>query len=280
MVSAKNVVLWPYDREDRAMISCIDNFQEITRNKLIMIAGNYGSGKTEVSVNMAIAAAGNGLKVSIADMDIVNPYFRCREVQTLMKSHGIRVIIPSGEMASADTPIILPETMGMFNPPDGALNIFDVGGDPVGARILAGFRNHLVDSHYELWQVINSRRPFTDTIEGCLKMRSDIESASRLKVTGIIANSHLVLETTPDVIIEGYRLALAVSSASGIPVVFVTVMKSLFDESLLSEIKAPVFKMTRRMLPPWIRSCNDDVDDVMPAKRSVPWGRRIGATDA
>jgi len=260
------------------MISCIDNFKAITRNKLIMIVGNYGSGKTEVSVNMAIAAAGTGLNVSIADMDIVNPYFRCREVQALMRNHGIRVVIPSGEMNSADTPIILPETRGMLDPQEGFVNIFDVGGDPVGARILAGFRNHLIDSRYELWQVINSRRPFTDTLEGCLKMRSDIEFASRLKVTGIIANSHLVLETTPDVILEGYRLALAVSSASGIPLVFVTVMNTLFDETLLSEIKAPVFKMTRRMLPPWVKSCDDD--EVLPAKRSVPWGRRIGATDA
>ncbi|MBI5528120.1 MAG: cobalamin biosynthesis protein CbiA [Deltaproteobacteria bacterium] len=240
---------------------------------LVMVVGNYGSGKTEVAVNMALRMSERGAGVSIADLDIVNPYFRCREARDLMEAHGIRVVIPPGAQVSGDLPIILPEIKGMLRPAEGRASIFDVGGDPVGARVLSSFREHLDGAPYELWQVINSRRPFTGDVAGCLRMRAEIEESSRLKVTGLIANSHLVGETTTEVILEGHRLAREVSEAGKVPVVFVTAMAELADSPELDAIDAPVFRIERRMLPPWLRACDEREDPTMPAARPVPLGR-------
>ena len=95
--------------------------------RLVMIAGNFGSGKTEVSVNFALHLAAAGHRVQIADLDLVNPYFRCREAADLMTRHAIRVVVPPGAQVWADLPIILPEIRGMLHPPDGTLTLFDVG---------------------------------------------------------------------------------------------------------------------------------------------------------
>jgi energy-coupling factor transporter ATP-binding protein EcfA2 len=241
-------------------------------DRLIMIVGNYGSGKTEVAVNLSLLLRERGQGVQIADLDIVNPYFRCREARALMEERGIRVVVPPATHTYADLPIVVPQIKGMLNPPEGEVSLFDVGGDEVGAKLLSSFHEALGDSPYALWQVINSRRPFTDTAEGCLAMREGIERAARLKVTGLIVNSHLIQETTPEVILEGYRLAQAVSARSGIPVVFVAAMEEFADDPALAALDVPVLRMKRRMLPPWIQNC----DEPLPAGRAVPIGKAKG----
>jgi hypothetical protein len=147
----------------------------------------------------------------------------------------------------------------MLHPPDGTLSIFDVGGDDVGARALAAFRPSVNGQGYELWQVVNSKRPFTDSVEGCLAMREALESASRFTVTGLIANSHLIDDTTPDAVLEGWRLARDLSRQTGLPVRAVAVMDALADAADLAEIDAPLLRLHRYMLPPWLQ--RDDPDD-------------------
>jgi hypothetical protein len=221
-------------------------------DRLIAIVGNYGSGKTEVAVNLSLLLARRGLHVQIGDLDLVNPYFRCREASALMEAHGIRVVVPPGAQAWADLPIVLPEIRGMLHPPAGTLSILDVGGDDVGARSLASFRTSIGDGQYQLWQVINAKRPFTDTVAGCLSMRRAIETSSRWKVTGWIANSHLIAETTTESVLDGWRLAQAVQQESGIPIRMVAMMDALAGAPELSVIDAPVLRMTRLMTPPWL----------------------------
>jgi hypothetical protein len=254
------------------------NIELFPSDRLIVVVGNYGSGKTEVSVNLAIALTAKRFSVSIADLDIVNPYFRCREARILMEKHDIRVVVPPAALTWADLPIIVPEIKGMLNPKESQVNLFDVGGDEVGARLLSSFADTLGDSPYALWQVINSRRPFTDTVEGCLKMKAGIESTSRMKVTGLVVNSHLMQETTPEVILEGYHLARRVSELSGVPTRFITAMDDLADAPELLEVEVPILRLKRYMLPPWIRPDNEeDETDETPAGRTVPIGRPQGA---
>jgi len=234
--------------------------------RLLMLVGNYGSGKTEVCVNLAITAARAGRTVQIADLDIVNPYFRCREARLRMERYGIRVVAPTGAQAFADLPIVLPELRGMLQPPEGTLTIFDVGGDDVGARVLASLRGSVAD--YQLWQVINSKRPFTNTVEGCVQMRELVEAAARLNVTGLVANSHLIDQTTADVVVEGWELARDVATSTGVPVRCVAVMGELIKAPQIGRIVAPCLKMERHMLPPWTQP-----DEDAPAAPPRPIGK-------
>lgn len=220
-------------------------------DRVIAIVGNYGSGKTEVSVNLSLQLARRGSRIQIADLDIVNPYFRCREASLLMEANGIRVVVPQGAQAWADLPIILPEIRGMLHPAPGTISIFDVGGDDVGARALASFRTSIADGDYQLWQVINAKRPFTGTVAGCLAMRASIEKASRFTVTGWLVNSHLIDQTTPAAILDGWRLAQNVAAETGLPIRLVAVMDDLADAPELQIIDAPILRLTRLMTPPW-----------------------------
>jgi hypothetical protein len=252
--------------------------------RLLMVVGNYGSGKTEVAVNLALSLATSGRNVQISDLDIVNPYFRCREAKKLMEAHGIRVVVPPASQAAADLPIVLPEIRGMLHPAQNQYNLFDVGGDPIGAKLLSSLVEPLGTERYELWQVINSRRPFTNTTDGCLSMQAGIEQASRLKVTGLVANSHLITETSAEIILEGYSLAKQVSSRNGVPLRFVTAMEALADHPALKEIDAPIFRLTRHMLPPWYLHPDDSEiqngeSEPLPAARAVPLGRRLGVKE-
>lgn len=243
------------------------------QERLVMIVGNYGSGKTEIAVNLAVRLADEGRKVQIADLDLVNPYFRSREAQALMQSHGIRVVVPPGSQVFADLPIVLPEIRGMLQPPEGTTTIIDVGGDDVGAKALASFRPTIGDDPYELWQVVNAMRPFTQDVEGCLRMKGEIESASRLEVTGFLANAHLIDDTTPETVLRGWELARDVAEATGRPVRAVALMDALADDASLAPISAPLLRMERRMLPPWLHADAAADDSPMPAARPIPLGK-------
>ncbi len=242
--------------------------------RLIMIAGGYGSGKTEVSVNLAIQLAKAGRTVRVVDLDIVNPYFRCREARALMEAHGIRVVVPPGAQAYADLPIILPEIAGMFQPGPGTVNLFDIGGDDVGARSLASFRTRIGDRPYELWQVINGKRPFTGDVAGCLKMQAEIEAASRLRITGLLVNTHLIQETTPEAVLEGWQLGRAVSEENGLPMRYVAAMSEFRNSQTLAPIDVPFLWLKRYMLPPWLVSEQDSETKTAgsPAARPAPIG--------
>ncbi|MHC4548556.1 MAG: cobalamin biosynthesis protein CbiA [Planctomycetota bacterium] len=220
-------------------------------DRLVMLAGSFGSGKTEVAVNLALHLAREGRTVHLADLDLVNPYFRSREARALLEAHGIRVVVPLGPLAMADLPILLPEVRGMLEPPPGTVSIFDVGGDDVGARVLSTFRPDLVDGAYQLWQVLNAQRPFTNQVGGCLALQRDLERASRLAVTGLLANSHLIDETTPETVLNGWQLARKVSRRNGLPIRCVAVLKELASEAALRDLDVPLLPLRRTMLPPW-----------------------------
>ena len=190
------------------------SFLYVPENRLLIIVGNFGSGKTEVSVNLALALA-ESHPVQIVDLDIVNPYFRCREAREEMEARGIRVVYPQGEYHSADLPIILPEVRGVLAAKEGFV-ILDVGGDDLGARVLSSLADLLEDREYTMLQVINTRRPFTRDVEGCLKIKAEIEAASRLSVTGFIANTHLMDETVEATILEGLEVAGSAAKAAGV----------------------------------------------------------------
>jgi hypothetical protein len=220
------------------------------------LVGGFGSGKTEVSVNLAKYLASD-LKspVSIADFDLVNPYFRSREAVTEMEAMGVRVIVPSGGHFYADLPILLPEIKGAIEKANGVL-ILDVGGDAQGTRALGSLSEVFIPGEYDMWMVLNSRRPQTSDLAGCLETMKRIEFSSRLKFTGLVSNSHMIEETDIDVLMEGYQLAQAVSKEVGLPLVFLSAKRNVLDRIDTSVFECPILPLTRSMLKPWERKQN------------------------
>lgn len=219
--------------------------------RVIIFAGAYGSGKTEVAVNYAIGlAVSQNQPVSIIDLDIINPYFRSREAALILEAQGVQVIMPHGERRHADLPIILPEIRGKIERSEGKV-ILDVGGDDVGARVLSSLADAFIPQGYELLIVLNARRPFTSDVAGSLKMMRDIEISSRLKITGIVSNTHLIGETTTGTVVEGCKLALEVARAAGIPVTFVSMVTEVAKQLAPDAVGVPVFALERQLLKPW-----------------------------
>ena len=217
---------------------------------VVIIVGNYGSGKTEVAINLAAHLKRVGVYVRIADLDVVNPYFRTREARGPLSELGIEVILPPEQYLQADLPILSPEVAGIIRKP-GQLTLLDVGGDDVGATILASLENELNEISPRILQVVNPLRPFTETREGCLKIRDAIETASKLTVTGIIGNANLIDETVPDDIYDGYSFVRDLSEHSGLPLEFITVARALMASVDLHRFACPVLPIDRQLVPPW-----------------------------
>lgn len=227
-------------------------FPSFTKSTVIIVGG-YGSGKSEVAINLSsFLVSSQSEKVAIADLDIVNPYFRSREAAARLNELGVRSLCPAGGQFYADLPVILPEIKGAIEGFKGKL-ILDVGGDDTGARVLGSLASSFVPGSYELFLVLNANRPFTADVAGCLKMISDIEKASRLKFTGIISNTHLLDDSTVQIVMNGFVLAQQVSEDSGLPVVFLSASSELVEELDTKQINIPVLPLDRKLLKPWER---------------------------
>ncbi len=217
---------------------------------IVIICGNYGCGKTEIAINLAIDQKRKGSQVAVADLDLVNPYFRTREARKILAAFDVDLVLPPKQYLRADLPILDSRVAGMIRRPSG-LRILDVGGEDVGATVLSSLADSFQGQAVEMLQVINPFRPHTDSVEGCLAVREKIQRASRLKVTGLVGNPNLINETGPEHILEGYRFMEAVAEASGLPLVFITVPSGLAGRMDLTGINCPVLPITRQLVPPW-----------------------------
>ena len=226
---------------------------EISLSGIVGIVGNYGSGKTEVSINLAVNRKRAGLDVRLADLDLVNPYFRTREARVQLEELGIDVVLPPELYMQADLPVLSPVVAGMIKKTDG-LTLLDLGGDDVGARVLAALADAFKDVGVHLLQVVNPMRPQTSTIEGCLKIRQDIENAAKLKITGLIGNANLINETDADEIYSGYEFVRNLSDQSGLPLEFITVASEILPGVELKRFSCPVLTIARQLVPPWLKA--------------------------
>jgi len=223
---------------------------EIDLTGIVVIVGNYGSGKTEVSINLAVHRKRAGIEVRIADLDLVNPYFRTREAKAPLANLGIDVVLPPEQYLQADLPILSPLVAGMIRQPS-ELTLLDVGGDDVGATVLATLEDAFKDKSLSVLQVVNPLRPFTETIEGCLKIRAEIEQASRLSINGLVGNANLIDETTPDHIYSGYDFVKTLSEQSGLPLEFITFARELLPLIDVRRFSCLVLTIERQLVPPW-----------------------------
>ena len=214
-----------------------------------VLVGHFGSGKTEIALSSAMELAGQGVPVTMADLDVVKPYFRTRSARALLREAGIELLAPEGEHIHADLPIVVPQIRSHLRQSDRRV-IIDVGGDDVGARVLGSLADVVPASETECFLVLNFARPSTPDVDGAIAMVREIEAVGRLPVTGLISNTHLMDETTPEVIFEGLDRALDTGRSLDIPVVAVATTDVLAGD-IEGHVDPPVIVLRRIVVPPF-----------------------------
>lgn len=220
-----------------------------------IFTANLGSGKTEISINFSRLLQQRGEKVSLVDLDIINPYFRARLAKDNLASQGLRVICPPGHLVNADVPALTPAIRGAMQASEGYC-VCDVGGDDVGAIALGMFKSYLPEGRYDLFFVVNTCRPFTRDFESVVKMMQGIEKNSRLNVTGLVSNTNLGRNTDAPVMAEGYHRVSEIGNRLGLPVVFMASPRALVAEVEALLPAVPVLPLDFYMKTPWEEAFN------------------------
>lgn len=200
------------------------NYKRIT-----LLCGHYGSGKTNIAVNMALDLSRDHEKVVIADLDIVNPYFRTVDSEEDLREAGVKLVVSSYANSNVDIPA-LPQEMYSLVDDKSLTCVVDVGGDDRGAYALGRISGAIREENdYDMFLVINRYRPLTPDAESTLEIMHEIEAAASLPFTGIINNSNLAAETEPETVLASVDYAKEVAALAGLPLVMTSVEKSVAD---------------------------------------------------
>ena len=216
--------------------------------RFLVLVGNYGSGKTELALNLALTAVGEK-STTLVDLDIVNPYFRSGEKAQELREAGVRVLMPSFALSTVDIPALPAEIQSVFITPSDRV-IFDVGGDDTGAAALGryapSFRQFREDTAVAL--VVNAMRPLTQTAEDAAELGRRIEQRGRMRVDVVINNTNLAERTTPEMLLQGHEIAYGAARLLGVECVVDAGMPELLRQSGLPD-GLPV---ARYMKPEWM----------------------------
>ena len=198
--------------------------------RLTILCGHYGTGKTNVAVNLALSMAGQGQPVTVADLDIVNPYFRTLDSTAAFDAAGIRLICSRFANSNVDIPSLPPDLYAITDDKSHRV-VIDVGGDDSGAMVLGRLAPAiLAEDSYEMLLVVNRYRPLTPDIPSTVEVMGEIEAAAGLRFTGIVNNSNLGVETTAADLLASVDYAAGVAAAAGLPLVATTVEERLYPE--------------------------------------------------
>ena len=197
--------------------------------RITLLAGHYGSGKTNIAVNMAMDLKKQADNTAIADLDIVNPYFRTLDSKNELEAAGIRLIVSAYANTNLDIPA-LPQEMYSIVHDKTMHSIVDVGGDDRGALALGRLSAMIREEDYDMFLVVNRYRPLTPDADSVLEVIAEIETAGRLKFTGIINNSNLGAETTAETVLKSVPFAQEIARRTGLPIICTAVEESLYEE--------------------------------------------------
>ena len=219
--------------------------------RIRLFIGHYGSGKSEVSINYVtkLREQVEG-EVALADLDVVNVYFRSREKKDIMKDLGITPIDSSINTTTLDLPAVSAEIMRPLN--DKSINyVIDVGGDNVGGKVVGRFANQFNSNDYDMFYVVNANREKTQTAKEVLQYIDAIEATSKLKVTGLINNTHMLKETTVEDVLKGQYVAREVSKIRNIPIKYISCLESIVDK-LPKDLEGDILPMKLYLREEWM----------------------------
>lgn len=198
--------------------------------RITLLCGHYGSGKTSIAINLALALRKTAEQVALADLDIVNPYFRSKDRQRELEQAGIRFICSPYANSNVDIPA-LPQEMYAITHDRTQTAILDIGGDDRGALALGRLAPAIREENdYEMLLVVNCFRPLTRDAASTIEIMREIEYAAGIPFTGIVNNSNLGSETTDEVILSSAAYAQEISSQTGLPILLTTVADSWYDK--------------------------------------------------
>ena len=220
--------------------------------RIRIITGHYGSGKTEFAVNYVkkLRESVDG-RVAIADLDIVNVYFRSREKKEELEEKGIQVIASNLDTAVADVPAVSGAmTMPVINKE--YQYVVDLGGNDVGTLVLGRIKPLLDHAEADFFMVVNAYRPNTSTPKGIIEQMENLEYAAGLKVTGFINNTNLVRETTAECLLHGDEVLKEVTKRTGVPVKYVSYVKDVMTEEIPEGLSGELFPMEFNMRKTWM----------------------------
>ncbi len=224
--------------------------------RMIVIAGHYGSGKTELAVSLAMELAQKDKRdyprLAIVDLDVANPYFRSRERMDLLEAHGVSVYGDTFHSTGATAE--LPALTAALRAPledEECQTIIDLGGNDAGARVLRQFGKYFEGNDHELWAVVNFRRYETLTVETAREHVEAIQNELRIPVTGLVNNTHLLRETTADIIREGYEKAKKLSDEINISLLFTCYPAGIVQPEVLKGI-SPLRPLGLYMRPAYL----------------------------
>lgn len=219
-----------------------------TGARIKIIVGHYGSGKTELALNMVRSIREAGYKSALVDLDIVNPFFRSAEQGAWLKKREIRLFAPTFALTAVDIPALPADILSVFG--DSELKtVFDVGGDDAGALALGRYKRYFEETGYELIYVVNRFRPRSGTVSEIMDMMRRVSECARLYPTGLVNNSNLGELTDQKTLNEGHELLKAVSRESGLPL--------LCDSTAADAVRphedgTPLFRIERVTRPEWM----------------------------
>lgn len=203
----------------------IKDFRRIT-----VFAGHYGSGKTNIAVNYsALIREATGKNVALADLDIVNPYYRAKDSTDRLEKLGIRMISSPFANSNVDLPALPSEAYAIIDDEE-TFAVCDVGGDDRGAYALGRYRDGIMKSDYEMLMVVNMYRPLTRTVEEVLEMKAEIEAAAGIPFTGIVNNSNIGPLTTKEDVVKSFDFIAEISKETGLPLRFTAVWDKIYCE--------------------------------------------------
>ena len=217
--------------------------------RFLVITGNYGSGKTEISLNLALKSAA-AEKTTLVDLDIVNPYFRTGEKAEDLRKAGVRVLMPTYAMTTVDIPALPAEIQSVFEIPQDRV-IFDVGGDDTGAaalgRYFPSFMRYRNDTAAIL--VVNCMRPLTQSVDDIMDLAKRIENRGRLKIDMMINNTNLAEQTTCEMVENGEKIVAECAERMGISTIYTSGKEAVLRQCRLN---TPTLNIERYMVPEWM----------------------------